>query len=120
MASVKRLLLIRRKDVKASLINESGFGSFVKLDPIPVAPLAWAPNQGLSHYGYVLQDLKLADLEKLDEWEAKHTGATVLSFNRKEDKSEESVDEVLAKVGLGIGKLGPDGLVDKAAVKKTA
>lgn len=117
MAGVKRLLLIRRKDVKASLINESGFGSFVKADPIPIQPLAWQPNHGLSHYAYLLEELMLADLEKLTEWEAKHTGATLLTFAKKEDKTYQTIEEVLASVGLGVAELGVDALADKAKVQ---
>lgn len=116
MAGVKRLLLIRRKDVKASLINESGFGKFVIMEPIPIQPLAWSENQGLSHYAYLLEGLMLKDLEALSEWEAKHTGATLLTFAKKEDKSYQTIEEALAAVGLGIAELGPDNLVDKAQV----
>lgn len=119
MAGVKRLLLIRKKDVRASLINESGFSKFVKQDPIPVCPLYhWEESSGLSHYAYLLEGLNLADLEMLTEWEAKNTGATLLAFGKvKEGKKEreQTIEEVLShNVSLKINSLGADKDGEKA------
>ena len=111
MAGVKRLLLVIKKLVKAELIDEYGFTSFVTGKPIPITPLAWEPESGLSHYGYVLDGLKLKDLDKLEQFQKGYTGVTVHEFYKtldklgKSTKTLETVEQTLARVGLGINEL---------------
>lgn len=109
--TVKRLILVRRKDVNASLLEEGGFIRFLKGKPIPITTLVWDESQGLSHYAYVLDGLKLKDLETLDKWQSKLTGVTILPYRKQSDengkstKIEETTEETLARVGLRVNKL---------------
>lgn len=122
MAGIKRLLLIRKKDVRANLMEQFGFTKFIKQEPIPVMPLyTWNDTDGLSHYGYILEGLQLEDMQNLEEWEAKHTGATLIAFNMKgkpPKQVEETVEEVLFKVSAKINPLGHDKDIELARVNK--
>lgn len=99
MAGVKRLLLVLKKYVRPDLLSKAGFESFCKTDPIPVSPVAWDMEAGVSHYGYLLEGLKLKDIEVLDKWIAKHGKSSALRFEKvKEDdeEREQTIEEVLA------------------------
>lgn len=106
---LKKLLLIRKKDVRANLLDQSGFAQFSKGKPIPVTPKTWNDEQGISHYGYVLEGLMLKDLEALKKWELANNTSTVLSYDKvvEEDRKsrEQTLEEVLDSVGLRINEL---------------
>lgn len=109
---IRKLLLIRIAKARADLLAESGFAHFVKGEPLNVSPAAWDEQSGLSHYGYVLEGLKLKDLDNLRKWLDKNTEATLLEViqevgkNRLPDDFEgDTVDYALSQVGLKINSL---------------
>lgn len=66
---VTKLLIIRKKYVTPTLLEESGLKQFCKTDPLKIYPLYdWQPENGITHYGYLLEGLKLDDLEKLKKF----------------------------------------------------
>lgn len=113
MASVNRLLIIGTTQVRANLLEEEGLTQFVKGKPLPVSPLAWELESGLSHYGYELSGLKLKDLKTLEDFAAKYERATVLPYDKKVDQNGkplnpvqyESTEELLGRRGLRINEL---------------
>lgn len=94
---IRKLLLIRKKAMKSDLIKSQGLTTFAKSEPLNVSPAAWNDEAGLSHYGFVLEGMKLKDMEKLNEW-IDTSEDTLLQDMDKDMRPEEA----LAKLGLRI------------------
>lgn len=94
----RKLLLVRKLNVTADLVEKNGLAPFSKGKPIPVSPQAWNEEAGLSHWAYVLEGMKLKDLEMLGQWHHKRPNDTVLDL-------AEDVETALAGVGLRINSL---------------
>jgi hypothetical protein len=78
---INKLLLVRKANSKSNLLEEAGVSQFLKGDPLKVSPLAWHEEAGISHYGHILANLKLDDLNKLLEWALATEGTTVLDYD---------------------------------------
>lgn len=95
---IQKLLLVRTANSKSDLLDSAKVKSFAG-EPIPVSPLSWNDEAGLSHWGFELKDMKLKDFQALEKWAETADGVTVLSH---EDGS--NVAATLAGVGLRINK----------------
>lgn len=121
---VKRIWLVRQKYVRPTLLEEYGLTSFCKTEPIPVYPLyVWKPENGLSHYGYLLEDLYIDDLEALKEVVNHHGKSSILTVNLIKDETtgkmrEQTVEEALKEVSLQVNHLyGASGNSAKSKIK---
>src|SRR5687767_8583067 len=95
---IRKLVIVRVKRVHPDVLGD--LEQFVVGEPLKVSPVAWGDEAGLSHWGYVLEGMKLADLEALRAWDQAFGYSTVLSLGDK--KKEVTVEEALASVGLQI------------------
>lgn len=98
---INKLLLIRTQDIDSSLTERSGAATFVKGEPIPISPKAWNEEAGLSHYGFVLEGMKLKNLKELETW-IKDNGSEGVQLH--EYSPDTGVDKALASIGLKINK----------------
>lgn len=112
MAGVKRLLLILKKYVQPDTIAESGLAPFLKSEPLPIYPLyGWREEDGLSHYGFILEDLYLEDLELLTKFVEEYGHCSVFTFDQvrvaegSKKMREQTVEEVLKKGSARINTL---------------
>lgn len=94
---INKLLLVRQTDIDSSLTERAGVGAFLKGKPLPVSPLTWREEDGLSHYGFVLEGMKLADLKELEDW-IKRNGSEGVTLHEHEG----DVAATLAGVGLRV------------------
>ena len=79
MAGVMRFVIVREKDVDEQPLKE--LAPFITAGPLPVSPLAWREEDGVSHRGYVLEGLKLKELKVLQELE--YRGLTTFELKEK-------------------------------------
>lgn len=98
--TLNRLVLVRKANSRSTLIDESGLKGNMSGDPLNISPLSWDEEDGLSHYGYILNGLKLGDIEDLLKWAVNKEGVTVHPI-----EEGVSVDETLGSVGLRINTL---------------
>lgn len=98
---IKKLVIARKKQVTPEALGD--LASFVEGESVPISPVAWGEESGLSHWGWVLSGLKLKDLEALSKWEQTVGFATVLSLG--DEKKPITTDEALASVGLRVNTL---------------
>ena len=96
---ISKLLLVRQSEIDSTLVERAGCSAFVVGDPLKISPISWGDEDGLSHYGFVLQKMKLDDLKELEKWIAKN-GSEGVSLH----EFDESVDKSIANVGLRINK----------------
>jgi len=97
---IRKLVIVRKKHVRPDVLGE--LATFVAGEPLKVSPVAWGDEAGLSHWGYVLDGMKLADWQALQAWDAKVGFATVLSLG--DSKHPVTVEEALASVGLCVNQ----------------
>ena len=114
----RKLLLVRRLNVTADLIEKNGLAPFSKGKPIPVSPQAWNEEAGLSHWAYVLEGMKLKDLEMLTQYSQVRVDDSILDI-KPWDKDKDGmlycgyklqginldVEKALADCGLRINTL---------------
>jgi len=94
---IRKLLIVRKAQMKADLIDKSGLKPFIKEAELPVSPAAWHEEDGLSHLGYVLE-MKLKEYEACKKWCGAFPQAgfvTLLDLT-------EDVETSLSSVGLRI------------------
>lgn len=96
-AKIRKLLIVRVKYMRSGLLTEAGFAPRVQGQPLPVSPLAWKDEAGLSHWGFVLEGLTLKEFQALQAWDRAVGFATVLPL-------DEDPETALAKVGLRINE----------------
>lgn len=89
-----KLLLIRKINVRADLLDKSGLTGFLKGQPLKISPKAWDKEHGITHYGYILENLMLKDLETLNNFAGNQDGCSVL------DVTDNNITQALADVGL--------------------
>lgn len=94
---IQKLLLVRKVNSRADLLDEAGVRSFAAGDPLKVTTKAWSDEHGISHYGFVLKGLDLDAFEKLEEFVNTGEGLTLLDH-------EGDVAATLASVGLRINE----------------
>jgi hypothetical protein len=82
---INKLLIVRTANSRSSLIEEAGLAPFLKGQVINISPKDWEDESGLSHYGYVLNGLKLKDLDALTLWVGQADGVTLLPLNLDSD-----------------------------------
>ncbi len=97
-SAINKLLLVRVKYVRSNLLSDLGFAGRIDGEPIPVSPLAWRDEAGLSHWGFLLLGLSLKEYKQLKEWEKQAGFATVLELTAGD------VDSALAGVGLRVNQ----------------
>lgn len=91
---IQRLLLVRKINSKADLIDRLGMTPFLaNKEPRSVCPMAWGKEAKTSHYGFELKDLKPDDLEQLEAKLTLVDGVTLHAIS-------ESVESTLSRVGL--------------------
>lgn len=95
---IQKLLLVRVQAMRSTLLETAGLKPFAG-EPICVSPRAWADEAGLSHYGFVLNGLKLKDWQELQKWDETTPDVTVLEHEEGAD-----VEATLATAGLRINK----------------
>lgn len=91
---IKKLLLVRKANSKSTLLEEAGVAAFAKGKPLQVSPLKWREEDGISHFGYVLNDVKLKELTSLNDYIAANEGLTAV------DLIDNNVDKTLENYGL--------------------
>lgn len=91
----RKLLIIRKAKMRSDALATAGLSQFVEGEPLAVSPLAWQPEDGLSHWGFVLGGMKLADLEAVKAFEQANAASTLLDLPEDPETS-------LASVGLRI------------------
>lgn len=92
---IQKLLLVRKVNAKADLIDKLGMMPYSKEKPIGVSPIGWGGEARVSHYGYMLE---LPDMELLDQLESKlmsFEGVTLHSVSN-------DIGKTLSQVGLRI------------------
>lgn len=102
---IRKLLLIRKADMKADFLDVTGLKPFLTGEPLNVSPAAWDDELGLSHYGFRLEGFKLKDLEELNKLMDRLPGGTLLSVGETDGEVDDH-DTVLATCGLRINELG--------------
>lgn len=104
---LNKLIIYRQSKVKSDTMSGSELASYVVGDVLNISPAAWADEAGLSHYGWVVEGLKLKHVKLLDDFIAVHSHATVLDLYeyRKGKKVDRSVEDTLKTVGLRINEL---------------
>lgn len=95
---IQKLLLVRTANSKSTLLDSSGVKSFAG-EPIPVSPLSWNDEAGLSHWGFELKGMKLKDFQALEKWAGTAEGVSIIEHSEGGD-----VATTLAGVGLRINK----------------
>lgn len=110
---IRKLLLIRLKHVSPEFLKGEGFKpvlQFIKDQAgIPVSPEAWADEQGLSHYAFKLENMKLKDYEAVKKWYKDPATPEVLLHDYEDNLKAkpvkyESDDDALKRIGLKINK----------------
>lgn len=96
---ISKLLLIRKKDIKSDLLDKSGFKGFLKGKPVAVQPQVWGEEDGISHYAFLLEGLKLKDWTALKTWNADPKSVEALILDVPKDGD---VTMALASVDLKI------------------
>jgi len=79
-----KILLVRKANTNADLLDQGGLTGFLKGQPLKVSPVAWNPEFGLSHYGYVLDGMKLDDLHKLAVFVDGCEGASIVNVTNED------------------------------------
>lgn len=87
---IRKLLIIRKAKMRSTLLEEAEI-KYVG-SPINVSPSSWREEDGLSHYGYVLE-LKLKEFQRIKAWLPEY--ATLLDL-------PEDPETALATVGLRV------------------
>lgn len=91
---IRKLLLVRLKDSKATLLDDLGIKTLVTAEPYAVSPAAWAAEAGLSHYGYVLE-MKLKQFKEVEKVLERNPSFTLLDVPN--DKSPAPVLKEMSK-----------------------
>lgn len=91
-----KILLVRKINANADLLDKAGMTGFLKGQPLKVSPIAWEPEHGISHYGYVLDGMKLDDLVKLSDFVGTNEGMSLIGVR----KDQETIEDSLRSCGL--------------------
>lgn len=97
---IKKLVLVRIKQSRSDLMDP--WKSQLVGQPLNISPAGWNEEAGLTHYGFVLEGLKLAMVGELEKF-AGQNNLTVLSLGT--EKKPVELEEALASVGLRINTL---------------
>jgi hypothetical protein len=93
---IQKLLLVRLIDSRPDLLDQAGVKAIAG-DPIPVSPVAWNDESGLSHWGFEVIGLSLKQWQDFEKWAEVHGGVTILAHDG-------DVKKTLATVGLRINE----------------
>lgn len=93
---IQKLLLVRVADMRSDLLTTAGFKQFAG-EPLNASPVAWHDEHGLSHYGFVLKDMTLADFRKLEKFAEVTNGVSIHDYDG-------DTPAALAAVGLRINE----------------
>jgi hypothetical protein len=97
---INKLLLVRTPDVDSTLTERAGISGFIKGSPVAIRPSAksWSDEQ-ISHWGFILEGMKVSDLQKLLKWVAEEgeEGVTLHDYDG-------DLTKALANVGLQVNK----------------
>ena len=124
VTTIKKIVLVRKNDMRSDFLSTSPFGQFVVGQPLPLSPFdqkGWPHENGLSHYGFVLSGMKLRDLEQLRTfWENPESPpmqvldwvdeirASKKQQGKKLKDEQEQIDATLQHVGLSINPLADE------------
>lgn len=103
MAKLNKLLLVRKASARSTLLDRMNVSRFVEGEPLNISPKTWPDEAGISHYGYVLKDISVKELNQLQDWISNNDpeAVTVQDYNVEADNPLESA---LAYVGLRINE----------------
>lgn len=94
---IQKLLIVRKANSKSTLLADAKVDTFSVGDPLKISPVAWHEEHGISHFGYVLEQLTLDALEGLADFIDGNEGLTLLDHAG-------DVAATLEKVGLRINE----------------
>lgn len=95
---IRKLLLIRKRDMTSTLLDEAGLLPYVVGEPLTVHPAAWDESAGLSHYGFVLEMKFKGWANDVEPWIKANPGCTLLDLIV--NKKERTIEDALKSVGL--------------------
>lgn len=105
---IKKLLLIRKKDITSDLLDKAGLTQYVQGEPIPALPAAWGPTNDITHFGFVLH-LRLKQWLDVDKWNKDKDSpeALLLELVEKDDdgkklEADKVIEVTLKTVGLRV------------------
>lgn len=105
---INKLFLVRTADIDSSLTDRAGVQAFLKGKPIPISPLTWREEDGLSHWGFILGDIRpLKVLKDLEAWVQRNAsnpespGITLHDYD-----PEKGVEDTLSGLGLRVNEAG--------------
>jgi hypothetical protein len=100
-----KLLLVRKGSVKSTLLSRMGADKFSEGDPIPVSPRTWSDENGLSHYGYLLQKMSNQDIKGIEKW-IRENDPDAMRLYDYDTEADNPLETALGNVGLRVNESG--------------
>lgn len=96
---INKLFLSRVKKTNVDTYKELGIDTLIVGNPISVSPIAWREEDGLSHYGVVL-NMKFKQFKQVES--VIRECDTLLDLEMDKGTKTPDIDATLKKVGLRV------------------
>lgn len=88
---INKLLLVRKFNASSDFLSRNNLIPFCSQEPLKISPIAWCEEEGITHYGYILQGMKVEDFNRLLELVKTNDYLCVLPYEGNPLKSLHSV-----------------------------